>query len=190
MTMRTIHGCLALLFLGAGCSTVTVQEPVGQLAPMTDRKALEGAWVNDEGETVQVRLSKSGDLILGSLNWDDEANRFHVETATIVATKRGDFQLMHLKPDEDSDEAHELLFCRYEAQDQKTIRLYYPLVSVFETAVTSGRLKGHVEKSAGAVGVQVNASSDEVMKFLLDSGAEACFEKKPSVTFKLLKRFE
>lgn len=188
MAIRIIHGCFALLFFTGGCSTVTVREPIGELVPITERKALEGTWVNDDRESVQVRLSKTGDLCVGSLSWDDESNRFHVENGSIVATKSGHIKFLHMKPDE--KESADLSFCRYECEDQKTIRLYFPLASVFQTEVMSGKLKGHVKKAARSVHVQVNASSDEVIMFLLDSGAEACFEQEPSVTFKLLKRFE
>ena len=189
-TMRThiILGCLVVLSIASGCNTVTVREPIGVLAPITDRKALEGAWVNDEGESVQVHLSKSGELSVGSLSWDDEGNRFQAETESIVATKSGDLMLLHMKPEE-NEPAH-LVFCRYEADGQETIRLYLPLVPVFQTAVTAGKLKGYVEKSIWSVDVRIDASSEEVVKFLLDSGAETCFEKKPFMTLKVLKRFK
>jgi hypothetical protein len=184
--------CAGLALLAAGCSTVTVKEPIGRTAPHAELKALEGLWKNDDGNTFEVRLTKSGDLSLGQLEWNEEEQTYRAVTSRLLVTQSRKLKLLYLDgsniPKQDG-----ILFCRYEIESPETVRLYYPDVSVFKQAVESGELSGTIARDSNpsdAISVHLSASADQVDQFLKRSGDEACFKAEPSITFTRLRRFE
>jgi hypothetical protein len=184
--------CGAVLWLVSGCSTVTLKEPIGQAPPPADLKALEGVWCNVDGDPVEVRLAKSGDLVGGGLEWDEDSQKFRADTARLVVTKIRDLRLLYLDPGEDStDDGYG--FCRYEIQDANLVRLHIPIASVFEQAVESGQLSGTIKRHPrrpDEVDVLVTAAAEDVDAFLEKSGDAACFEVEPFNTYKRLRRIE
>jgi len=181
-----------LLLLASGCSSVTVREPIGEVLPPTELKALEGVWSNEDGPSVPVRRTESGNLVAGGLEWDEEKQEFRAETVQLPATKIRELRLLFFADDEEADGAY--LFCRYEMQDADTARLYMPIQSLFERAVESGELSGTITRQPmpwnKSVDVRIDATGEQVDAFLKKSGDAACFEKEPFGTFKRLGRSE
>jgi hypothetical protein len=184
----TLILCRFALISVVGCSSVTVREPLGE-SVSNAQKSLIGTWVNDDGEILEVRVSKLGHLIVGGLEWDDAKGEFKAESINVHATKAGKLQLIHAKFDPKSADER-FVFGRYEIEDGKVMRVFSPVVSVFENAVDSGKLKGTVKKKRYETEVRLDASAEAVLDFITKTGAGVCFEKEPAITFKLLKRRE
>jgi len=193
MKSTFVLACVGVLLVAGGCSTVTVREPLGEVAPFAERKALEGRWMNDDGDVAEVRMLKSGEMQFGGLEWDEEGQRYRAESVRFTVTTLRDLRIINGSGGENgTDEGYS--FIRYEIEDESTLRLYLPTVSIFEQVVASGDLAGTIERDEGpyvnTVDVHIEATAEEVDAFLKKSGDSACFEPEPSVTFKRLKRFE
>jgi hypothetical protein len=187
---RAIIGWSMTLWLISGCDSVSVPEPIGSPVPAAELKSLAGNWVNEDGETGELRLTKAGTLRFGGLEWDEQREEFQSQSIDLVATKCRKLRLLSLKSDDEPQEDG-YGFVLYTIKDEKTLQCYVPDVSVFKKAVESGELSGTIDRDwLQKVQVRISASPDELDAFLKKSGDAACFEKKPFGTFRRLKQFE
>jgi hypothetical protein len=184
-----LMGPLSLLLV-AGCSSVYVHDLIGEEVALEERKQLEGTWLGaeDHQEPVYVRLSKSGELNLGALEWDGEKQEFAAATIPFVVTKTNDLRLLHIKLESESPEKG-YLFARYEIDGGDTIRLYGPDAAVFEQAVAAGQLQGHVDRTKNGANIRLDGPSASIADFIHAKGPQKCFQEKPG-TLKRLTRFE
>src|SRR3972149_226797 len=53
---------------------------------LAERKALEGRWMNDDGDVAEVRMLKSGEMQFGGLEWDEEGQRYRAESVRFTVT--------------------------------------------------------------------------------------------------------
>jgi len=188
MKPHVATACCVAMLLVSGCNMVTIREPIGSVAPGADLKALEGSWLVDEGEIAEVRLAKSGKLLVGFVEWDKDAEEFHAHTLEAVATKFGDLSLLHLKSDDKSpDDGY--AFCHYEI-DGDTARLYFPDTDVFQEAVASGRLAGSIKVQPYSTKVRLDSTGETLEAFIAENSKNDCFKHEPSTTFKRLHRPE
>jgi hypothetical protein len=181
------HGVhvLCLLALSTfGCHTVYIREPLGDEDP-TVYKSLAGAWTNDDRQVIQVHVSKRGQLFAGSVEWDDATEKFKSETVNICATKAGNLRFVQAKGVDPKLADSHFAFGRYEIEDGKTVRIYWPNAAIFEEAVNGGKLKGTVVKKQFDTEVRLDEPSAALLAFITKTGVDACFEKKP-FTLKLL----
>ncbi len=176
---------IGLLIL-VGCDSVTIQQPLGEIAPNAS-KALEGTWIGEDGQIIEARVSKLGELFVGGLDWDEAKDQFKAETANVRATQAGKLQFLQIKSDPKSPDER-FTFGRYEIGDGKALKFYSPVVSVFEHAVESGKLKGSIQRRRHETEVRIDEPAKVVLDFIEKSGADKCFEKQPSMTFRLLQR--
>lgn len=61
---------------------------------MVELRKLQGAWTNDEQESMEVRISKAGDLTLGGLSWDEQTGRFRAENLKLYSTQAGNLSFL------------------------------------------------------------------------------------------------
>jgi hypothetical protein len=184
--MKPILFLLCILAsLPSGCHSVSVRQPLGDDDP-TVYKTLAGTWTNDDGEVVEAHLSKRGQLFIGGLEWDEATEKFKAETINVRATKAGKLRLVHANVDPKTAD-NRFDFGRYEIEDGKTVRIYWPNTTVFEEAVNAGKLKGTVVKKQFSTEVRLDEPSATVLAFITKTGVDACFEKDP-FTLKLLRR--
>jgi hypothetical protein len=168
-----------------GCHSVTIRKPLGEDDP-TAHKSLIGTWTNDDGGVIEAHVSKRGQLFVGGLEWDDATDKFKAETLNVRATKAGKLRLVQANVDSKMAD-NRFAFGRYEIEDGKTIRIYWPNTSIFEEAVNAGKLKGTVVKKQFSTDVRLDEPSAAVLAFITQKGVDVCFEKEP-FTLTLLHR--
>lgn len=183
--MKTCAYFLLAILFTVGCKGVTIQQPLGENEPAALKK-LVGTWVNDDDKILETRLSKSGELFLGALSWDEAKHEFKTETLNIRATKSGDLHFLQAKSDPKSRDAG-FAFARYEIDEGKSLRIYSPAMEVFEKAVNTGQLKGAVRKKQYETLVRLDSPAAAVLEFIKKTGRGACFENKPMLTLRLLR---
>ena len=176
--------CL-LALVTTGCHSVSIRQPLGDDDP-TAYKSFTGIWTNDDRKVIEAHLSKRGQLYVGGLEWDDATEKFKAETLNVRATKAGKLRLVNANVDPKTAD-NRFAFGRYEIEDGKTVRIYWPNTSIFEEAVNAGKLKGTVVKKQFNTDVRLDEPSAAVLAFITQKGVDVCFEKEP-FTLSLLHR--
>ncbi|MFN0197867.1 MAG: hypothetical protein ACKVT0_14070 [Planctomycetaceae bacterium] len=189
--MRTIQLCfgICLTIIAGGCNIVSTTTPFGDPASEAELENLQGTWINDDQESAQVHVAENGELVLGSLQWDDDLKRFRAENLTLKATQVGDIKLLFATNiDEAAQRAY--VFGRYELDDDGTLRVHTSIPDRFADAVNAGDLKGTVVKKEKSVSVDLTDSSAAIRDYLAAEGPEEFFNPDVSITVKILKRKE
>ena len=179
--------CIALLFV-TGCKMVTTTEPIGSIAPRAELMPLQGNWINDDGETFEIRVTRSGKLLVCGVEWDEEREEFRAKTIEFIATNCGDLKLLQMQFD-DASPYDGYAFCRYQMEGDQA-QLYFPIMSVFEDAIASKKLSGSIRAQQYLTDVHLESTGNSLVSFLAESGKNSCFEPEPGATFERLRRIE
>jgi hypothetical protein len=173
---RGVHVLCFLTLFSSGCHSVSIRQPLGDDDP-TAYKSLAGTWTNNDGQVIKTHLSKRGQLFVAALKWDDATDKFKAETFNVRATKAGKLRVLQLSDDAQSKDSR-FAFGRYDIEDDKTVRIYSPNATIFEEAVSSGKLKGTVVRKQFSSDVRLDEPSAAVLAFITKTGVDACFEKE------------
>lgn len=176
----------ALFLVAAGCNSVTVVKPFGKAATLADAKVLEGRWINDENDVLEVRVMKNGGLALGGTEWDESAEEFHTHSMKASITRCGDKRIVYLHAD-DLQDPPTYVFCRYEI-DGTTVKLYPPSFAAFEQAQQAGQLTGKLHEGQYSKELRLDSPAGAIEKFIRDS--PDAFEAESNIKFRRLKRFD
>lgn len=184
--------CFLLLCISTGCDTVSLTHPIGEPASSAELKKLQGTWIDQDRGTLEVRISKSGELILGGLDWDNKTGKFKAINFKLLATRAGKLRFMCMtsadEPNEDKSSEDGYPFFMYEHADENTIHLYFPNTSRFQQAVESGELDGDIKKARKSISVHLTATSEELEAFMEKVDAKKYFEKEKEKTGIYTKR--
>ncbi len=189
--MRMIRLCfgICLSLIAGGCHVVSTTTPFGDPAPEAELEKLQGTWINDDQESAQVHVAENGELVLGSLQWDDDLKRFRAENLTLKATQVGDIKLLFATNIEEATK-REFIFGRYEFDEEGKLQVHTAIIERFAEAVSAGDLKGTVTRKDRTVSVQLTDTSDAVRDYLIGQGAGDYFEPEAAFTVKILKHQE
>src|SRR5205085_2418204 len=121
---------------------------------------------NDDRQVIEAHVSKRGQLFVGSLEWDDATEKFTAATVNIRATKVGKLRFMQAKAVDPKLADTHFAFGRYEIEDEKTLRIYGPNISIFEEAVNAKKLKGTVVKKQFNTEVRLDEPAAAVLAFI------------------------
>ena len=136
-----------------GCmDTVSVDVPAGDRVAAEHLSQLVGRWIDPEMNVEEIRVTKAGNLISGSLYWDEATQKFLANNEDLDIRKIGDVYYMYVNL------GNAISFLRLDLTDVDTIRIYIPAPDKFQTAVDSGMLTGKVTRAKnGDLNVQITA---------------------------------
>jgi len=138
------------------CDAVLTKSPVS--IDITDglKGNLEGEWKNEEDDSILVKFSDKGE---GEGSWTDDDK---TERADLRAVNKGEWiYLSFLPKDTDSDETY-WFFGACQLEDEDTLWIYLPVIKEFQNLISSGKLKGEVEKQRYSTMMRVDKGTDVV----------------------------
>jgi len=138
MTQRITTSIAAAILCVAGCDIVTIDAPFG--VPVDDAKqmAISGRWIDDDGEVVEIRRTKEGQLVYGWLEWDGKTQHFIAKTDYLDVRHVGEVDYMFMKIDD------QYMFGRISSVSETEMRIHSPSPDAFRRSVDNGRLSGRV----------------------------------------------
>lgn len=162
MKPRLVPALLALLLLAAGCSTVTILQPLGEDPVALPEEAWAGTWIHKDGAvTVRVVNPAQGLLEVG---WVEESGgRLATESYTVQLRRSAGWTFGNLE----AEEAGHYLWARVKKEGNQVI-VWRPDPGQFKRLVEEGRLPGRVTGDDDVVLQPLTAEQVE----LLTSGRE------------------
>lgn len=176
-----------LILISGGCSVVVIDEPVGDQFTPEQLQEFVGVWVNEKGDPspVEFRATDDGRLITGNLKWDEEQQKFEVETQVLLPRQLAGQTYLYFP---DSKLEHKHLFVRVELQQNQKMVIYLPEPDSFRAAVEGGTLPGRVEvtdEKKQHFSVYLQAQSEATRKFLASADWQKYYTKEPLVLNRL-----
>ena len=143
VALSTLVGCI---------DTVSIDVPTGDRVAADQLPQLVGRWTDPEMNVQEIRFTKAGNLVSGSLDWDKATQKFLATTEELDIRKIGDVYYMYI------NFGNDMSFFRLDLTDVDTIRMYIPAPDKFRTAVDTGMLTGKVAIAKnGDFNVQITA---------------------------------
>ncbi|MBI1337498.1 MAG: hypothetical protein GC164_11105 [Phycisphaera sp.] len=196
---RTFVALIALALLAlVGCSSITVDAPVGQAITDEQAKDFEGLWRSGE-PAVAVKHIAGGRFVAATLDYDEKASRFKLQQFDCVITDVNGRTVIHLaelkeKSQDDKKEgaeAGQVKPGRYSLAfgtltDDGSILLWPTNYDTFEKAVESGALKGTVVKDNGTR-IQLTDEPEKIAAFIASKSPAELYDldRKPTVLVRI-----
>jgi len=171
-----------------GCDTVTLDAPIGERLTGNEIEAFVGRWTNNESEVVDIRLTKDGQLVAGSLSWDEGLQRHVAQDHTFDARHIGPvtYFLFH-----DDDDAERFGFVRVYRTDNMEMKMYRPNAKRFRAAVQDGQLDGTLTSTMyDHFNVHIRVNSQLPEPFFADAELGEWYDDEGMQTFRSIKRFD
>ena len=173
MKLSRFVGIGVVLLLLPACSSVMVEQPIGDIPLVLDSEDWEGAWLLD-GDLYMVQIvdSERGELRIAAIETTTDGD-FALETMTLLLRDGGEWILGNLR-DDDWEESGFALAVGKLQDDQLLILL--PDVAKFRTLVEAGTLPGRLEgdsvllESLDAEQIALILSDEYGFLFDLDEG--------------------
>jgi len=182
-----VAGLLSVLLLPAllaGCSSVTVKQPLPRMADAAEQAAFEGEWVS-EGQILYVRFDGKGIGHFAGVDWKDD--RFRLDEGEITISKGAEKGFLSARIMENGKWLDGYYFAQYRFTDGGDLILWLPDVGAFADAVEKKKLDGIVEKGRQSRSVVVTSTPDKVLAFLNDPANSALFDyREPMIVKRLL----
>lgn len=159
---------MALSLAATACSTLTVQQPVGEPVPDEVGKTVEGRWGSDfKGESsckyVYVKYLTDGAIRVAWMEWKEDEKKFALIQYTGLLTTYEGALYLHLRaPEIEQEGAPEYLWFRVGPRESDTIVLWLPRIPAFAEAVKRGELAGQMITDSA----RITASKTELEAFL------------------------
>ena len=145
---------LAVTLASLGCDSVTITEPFGAPVAPEQLKTVIGRWSDEESNLIELRLSKTNELVGGHLTWDEETQRFVSKSDKLDIRTAENVNYIFYTEDKESS------FVRVELIGDGHINFYLPYPDSFRNAVNSGSLNGIVTtKENGHFHVKITADA-------------------------------
>lgn len=184
---RCIGGLLSVLLLLpalAGCSSVTVRQPLPLMADAAELADFEGDWVS-EGQVLHLRFGADGIGRLAGLEWRDD--RFIVNEGELVVSRGAERSFLSVRLTENGSWLEGYYFVQYRFTGQGDLVLWLPDAAAFADAVAKGKLAGTVEKGSNAGSVAIASPPEKLLAFLTDPANGSLFDyREPMIVKKLL----
>jgi len=175
---------LLLLSVMAGCSSVTVKQPLPRMADDSELAAFEGEWVS-EGQILYVRFGADGIGRFAGVDWKED--RFSLDEGEIIVSKGAGKSYLSLRLMENGKWLDGYYIAQYRFTGQGDLILWLPDIGAFADAVGNRRLDGVVEKGSQTGSVVVTSTPEKVLAFLNDPASGALFDySDPLIIKKLL----
>lgn len=141
----TQHTCTvaALILFAVGCDTVSIDAPIGAPVTPAERESVTGRWIDEESTITEVRQTKRGQLVAGSLHWDEENSRFVVENISVDLRRVGGVAYVFVQRKGETPKDG-YLFGRVSSMTDDKMRIHPPKPEAFRTAVENGQAEGEV----------------------------------------------
>ncbi len=176
---------MALSLAATACSTLTVQQPVGEPVPDEVGKTVEGRWGSDfKGESsckyVYVKYLTDGAIRLAWVEWVEVSKKFRLIELTGLLTRYEGGLYLHLRePERQQEAASAYLFFRLRPPEGDTIVLWLPRIPAFAEAVKRGELAGHAMNEVE----RITASKAELEAFLKGQNPADLFRLEEPLVF-------
>lgn len=175
---------LFLLAVLAGCSSVTVKQPLPSMADAAELAAFEGEWVS-EGQILYVRFGADGIGRFAGVDWKED--RFSLDEGEIIVSKGAEKGYLSVRLMENGKWLDNYYIAQYRFTGQGDLILWLPDIVAFADAVGKGKLDGVVEKGSHTGSVALTSTPEKLMAFLNDPANGALFDyREPMIIKKLL----
>ncbi|MEP3834089.1 hypothetical protein, partial [Rhodopirellula bahusiensis] len=164
-----------VLFIIAGCDSVTVNKPFGTQPPKQVIESLSGTWASRDGDVFFVSRTEGDALVAGKTQWEKKNKQFTARNYPLVLRMIGDQPVLFFA-------AHEGLkdqfgFIWLHSIEDDLIRGRAPKASVWRDAVASGEFDGRVNTRENDHYDVLLESSEKLPGQLIEYGLDRLFEK-------------
>jgi hypothetical protein len=187
-----------------GCDQVYIDAPIGEKLTRDKLTALQGKWVDDEQNSFELHIAKDGQLIFGSLSWDDKKQKFEAASKPLDVRTIDDaiyvFVVDDTQSNDDETDADDsagdkanaddpnLIFFRVDLISESEMHLFMAESKMMRDAITSGKLGGRIEKRKKSTVIFVNSTDKSSKDFVASKQWGTLFGEKPILKFKLIKK--
>ncbi len=186
MSVRFRSLLLVLLVATAGCSAVTISQPLPLTEKPADQARLEGIWSMSDDEPVYLRFASNGVAQLAGVEWDEDENAFHLERCELIFSDGEHARFLSLRCFEDGAWEEEYSFLRYVVTSDGDLVLWLPSPDAFKEAIAEGRLKGVVSQGKQSTSVTVTDDPAVLLALIDDPKRTDLFDyTEPMVVKKL-----
>ncbi|MFT3785292.1 MAG: hypothetical protein QM770_03890 [Tepidisphaeraceae bacterium] len=194
-----LFSMLALVgLLSIGCTPVTSSAPIGSPLPADDvaiRETiarLDGAWLiegdDEHKRAIELRSIGEGDIAVGRIDWEQDAQAFRLVESTAKVRKIGDRYVMNLlAPKEDPKEPDHWELFLLSAHDDQAVNLAPAIAKPFADAVKAGTLAGEVDNEGKDQTVQLT-NAEKATALLTKSKLTDFFNEEGCTTLRRLSR--
>jgi hypothetical protein len=172
-------GCLLLLvvFLLCGCEIASIEEPVGEPWSLKETKAMEGHWLDIDGNPLELVAVSKGEVRMGSCAWDSDKKVFVAKTESVHFRHLGMLDLAFLEVPFEPKVRY--TFAKIQVREDGAILWRLADEKLLLDAVLKGKLTGVQEKIEDRKEMQLHlkCSGDEFAKWISETGEDLVFPK-------------
>jgi hypothetical protein len=174
----------ALIALGvAGCSSVTLTQPLPGNAEAARRTPFEGDWISGD-QVVHVRFDSTGTGRFAGVDWKRE--RFQLDQGEFIISRGARRDILSARIQEDGRWEPRYFFARYRFTSQGDLVLWFPRVDAFRKAIEQGHLVGTAEAGRYTISVTITSPPEVVLRYLDDPAHEGLFDLEDPLILKRL----
>ena len=144
-----------IILLSAGCSAVTIRDPLSEHPEPIDQDELEGTWLIDD-EVVHVKFGSNGIAQIAGVEW--ESNQFHIVHAEMIVTKGDKHNFLSIRAQEDGEWMDEYYFLAYMFLENGDLVAWSPNVNMFEDMIKNAHLQGVITEGKYSTHVSLTNS--------------------------------
>ena len=176
------------VMLLTGCKTVVSMNPVGIPDTEIKKEQYEGIWQIDEG-AIQCKFAKDGKtLVVGGVEWNDDAQEYKLQQIKVDLRKIGDRRFLNLLSQDDDTETTgpRYFFAEYNFKDgnEEYILLWYPDFGKFKEAIEENKIVG----SATDDTVTITEKPESLMTFLQQYQDKDLFNYREPIIIRRIAR--
>ncbi len=156
---------IVVAVLVAGCSSVTIKQPLSADPKPVDKEKFEGTWLAGSS-TLTVRFAKDGVGRIAGTRWEDDSFRLARGEMIVTEGRKHNFVSVRME-DEDGTMPDGYGFLQYTFVNDNDLVLWGPNVEAFEEAIQQKALQGDITKSQ-TTSVTVTSTPKEILAFIDD----------------------
>lgn len=148
-----------------GCSTVSLQHPIGAPVPAEERQRLAGIWLAGAEESpIHVAFDSDRAGTVARLEW--QAGTFRLLLGELHLIVSGEVRILSLRAYEKDQPSERIYFVRYAFTDSDEIVMWLPKVAVFEEAVAGKKIAGDIFREKHETHVVLKALPQAILDFV------------------------
>ena len=197
--MRTIIFGL-LIALATGCQIPTVDKPLGTRWDVSEAAELNGWWRQEDPESdlFRISVSKTGDIVFGTLFLNDDDGRFVAHTTRCAFTHLQSRKFLYIECEDESSSEKRFAFALIVEFGSDTLVTASPKNNVFIEMVEAGQLggeiRGQLEESDGAEKDTrwpfITADAEQFIAAIESRGIDKCFDMDEPTKYTRIARAE
>jgi hypothetical protein len=187
--MKQCHGfgrlmAVILLVLAlAGCSSVTIKQPLPRTADSAEQARFEGEWVTGD-QIIYMRFGSNGIGQFAGVDWKN--GQFTCEKGEFIVSKGTASNFLSVRIPENGKMQEMYFFVQYYFTREGELVVWLPEAKAFADAVEKGKLLGTVERGKSSISVVLTGTPEKILAFLNDPANGTMFDYKEPMIFKKL----